>query len=125
MWFVKNVKKVNGSYPTVVDSFPADNQSSISEQKLKSLTKAKVTRPLVYERLYEGLNAVKRYVDADDKGDPVLREEPDLLIRHKYLDTALRVFGDLKPDGVQVGVGVNVGLSSGERELLEAYKREK
>lgn len=96
---------------------PEDNS-----KKVIALKKAGVTRELIYSKLYEGLNAVRVKIDSDERGEPVEVQVPDLIIRHKYIDTAARIYGDLKETNVSVGVQVNV--SKEERELLDAYKNQ-
>lgn len=110
--------------PSLPENRISDEASSFHEQLTKkdlALEKAGVTRPLLYSRLTEGLNAVKKRIGSDDCGEPIEIEEPDLIIRHKYLDTALRVFGDLKDNSVAVGVSVN--MAPEERALLDAYRK--
>lgn len=99
-------------------------EETLPQRKLKALEKAGVTRPTMYQRLSEGLSHGKTIIVVDDNGEPLEKFEPDMVIRHKYLETALKVFGDLRPDGgVNVGVGVNVGgMSKEEKELVAAYK---
>lgn len=103
---------------TNTDEVGLSPKQRMVESKLEG---AKVSRPLVYQRLFEGLQAVKRGIEIED-GCQVEVAEPDMAMRHKYMETALRVYGDLK-EGMNVGVGVNVKVSKQESELLEAYRR--
>lgn len=106
-------------------SLEATEGESLPAKKLRALEKAGVTREKMYDRLAEGLDYGVWVTDADDMGEPVRVFKPDLLVRHKYLETAAKIYGDLRPDGnVQVGVGVNVGgMSREEREIVESYRK--
>lgn len=85
------------------------------------LDKAGITISKKFQVMAEGLAATKKVEEYID-GVRVINHEPDHIIRHKYLETALRVRDILKDNSVNVGVGVSVKVSDKERELLEAYK---
>jgi len=106
---------------TTIDNSHADPTEELSKKAI-ALKEAGVTRKEMYTCLAEGLKATKKSMDADGEGNPVLKEEPDLLIRHKYLDTAARIYGDLKDSTVAVAVGVN--LSPEEKNLIDAYRKD-
>ncbi len=79
-----------------------DPPTILDKQQIKELAliEAGVTRKALYDRLFDGINAVKSRVDVNDEGDQVVVKEPDMVVRHKYIETALRVIGDLKPDSL-------------------------
>lgn len=116
---VSTVSNSDGELNLSDDNILISPKQQMVERKASD---AGVTRPLVYKRMFEGLNATKKVTELLD-GRMIVTEEADMTIRHKYLDTALRVLGDLKDSGVNVGVGVSVKVSKQESELLEAYKR--
>lgn len=101
--------------PQVDYSSPEENT-----KKAIALTEAGAGRPIVYKRIGEGLNAAKRVLDSDDMGNPIYREEPDMMLRLKYAELAARMWGDLKD--TTVAVGVQVVLSKEEESLLSAYR---
>ena len=81
-----------------------------------ALSKSKVTRKKTYDVLYEGLSSVKVISDEDMlSGKITYREEPDYMVRHKYMETALKVFGDLKD---KQEIEVSNKMPDSDRELL-------
>lgn len=99
--------------------YPPEFSNPPDRQQIKetAMLSAGVTRAKLYEKIFEGINASKKITDSDEMGNPVLREEPDLIVRHKYIETALRVLGDLKPDSV-VDNSKTFNLTVNERKSL-------
>lgn len=82
-------------------------------------------RRKMYERLAEGLNAKKRVIDIVD-GVQDIRDEPDLVMRHKYLETGLKVLGDLVEVKTEVNVDASqrtLQITTAEREELENLRK--
>ena len=93
----KNPKKDSevgeGSLST---AFEGDKVGNV-EQKERNLAAANITRLYTYKKIYEMMNAVKRVTAEDLDGKMVvLSEEPDMAIRAKGVEMALKCFGDLK-----------------------------
>lgn len=100
---------------------PAVETNNKQMKKEEKLEKAGATREVVYKRLAEGLSATKKEWDEDIDGKVFLvSSEPDFLIRHKYLETALKLYGDLAPEGNSVNV-VNIDQRTNE-EILKRVR---
>lgn len=61
------------------------------------LEKAGVTDQKLAQVLNEGLNATKAVVMAAETNDSFVDIQPDYQTRHKYLETAIKVKGHVKP----------------------------
>lgn len=89
----------------------SDGWKELMDKHLPDKTLAKVHK--------EGLQATHyrpHLVDRDDKGRPIYEyiKEEDYSTRHKYLDTAYKIKGKIKPDDFtgDVNVQVNIGIQS-------------
>ncbi len=96
------------------------------DKKTVALESVGITRPVIYQVLKEGLLATKTRTSVDDDGEEQTSEEPDHNTRHKFLDTALRVMGDLKGDAMVDNRKVTIN-TSGVKEselssMLEMFK---
>lgn len=60
-----------------------------------AMVKAGVTREKMYRVMAEGLVAMR----LEESGDGEMTEVPDHSTRHKFMESALKVTGDIKPDG--------------------------
>jgi len=95
-----------------MDIISSDNIEIVDNKKEVALERAGVTRSVMYSVLYKGLHAKKKVKIINDVGEEEVFEEDDLVTAHKYLDTALRVVGDLKGDAMidnrKVSITTNV-----------------
>ena len=110
------------------DNFPPDNlpPNSIVLTTPKTLTKesrkelamekARVTDELVFTAMENGLRAVKVKTELVD-GCEVMKEEPDHIIRHKFMDSALRAKGYIRPDNF-IDNSVNFNLTVEQRKEI-------
>ena len=90
------------------------------EVREENLIKAGVTRKKVYEALEKGILAKKTVVEYDADGNGKTVEVSDLVVAHKYVETALKVFGDL----VDVKTEVNVDASRKELNITTEEREE-
>lgn len=88
----------------------------VEDKKSVALSEAGVNRKLIYGVLKEGLLASKVRIDVDENGDTIQIEEPDHSTRHKFLDTALRVMGDLKGDAMIDNRKVSINMGGVNKE---------
>lgn len=81
---------------SLITAFDGDRVGNV-EQKERNLAAANITRLYTYKKIYEMMNAVKRVTAEDLDGKLiVLSEEPDMAIRAKGVELAMKAFGDLK-----------------------------
>lgn len=86
--------------------------------KDSALCKARITRDLSYKVLHDGLLATRTVDKVESNGDITKVEVPDHIVRHKYLETHLKMIGDLK-DKQEIELGYKI--SDEDRALLEKY----
>lgn len=65
-----------------------------------------ISEPVIYKALTEGLSSTKPIVNQGE-----LIDYPDYTTRHKYIETALKLKGDLAPEQTNVQVNNTVDLS--------------
>lgn len=77
-----------------IEAVDIDRCSDLS-QKERALYEAGVTRKRVCEEIMRLLNAVKKVETVED-GVVVTTEEPDLAMRDRGIEKAIKMFGDYK-----------------------------
>lgn len=69
------------------------NKPHVKEAFNKAMEKANLTEERLAMKLSEGLDATKAVVMGKESSESFVDVQPDFAIRHKYLETALRVKG--------------------------------
>lgn len=116
----------NESVVQPLDTITPTKSELALQKREKNLESAGVTRQKVYEKLEKGLSAVKVVTEIID-GQVHETEVEDFAIRHKYIETALKVFGDLVEVKTEVNVDAShksVQVSMAEREELDRLRME-
>jgi hypothetical protein len=72
---------------------------NLSDRKIQALERAGVTLDEIAKCISEGLKSGVWTTEADERGEPINVFKPDMLVRHKYLDTAAKILEILRPDG--------------------------
>lgn len=83
-----------------------------------ALQNSGVTRRKTYDVMYEGLGATREFRNIAENGEEIVEVVPDHLVRHKYMETALKVFGDLKD---KQEIEMSHKMENSDRELLMKY----
>lgn len=86
--------------------------------KEMSLSKSRVTRKRTYDVLFAGLSATRGIEETRADGTTVLVQVPDFLVQHKFLETSLKLFGDLKD---RQEIEMSHKMEDSDRELLRKY----
>lgn len=81
------------------------------------LEKQKISADDLFMCAKKGLTAKK---NVRDRYGEVIEVEDDFQVQHKFFESLSNMLGYLKPQSVNVQV---VSISTEERELMEAYKR--
>ncbi len=97
------------------------------ERKELALASAGVTDGLIGKVLKDGLSAGKWEQRYDSQGNSSQVWVPDLVIQHKFLDTAVRMLGWIRPDA-NIDNSVNFNLTVDQRagmkkRILMGYSR--
>lgn len=104
----------NSKLESEVSVVQVDKINDVPGKELE-LQRSGLTRKKAYETLSLGLSATRA---VKDKYGDVVEEVPDHAVRHKYLETALKIYGDLK-DKTELEVGHKI--SDNDKELLIKY----
>ncbi len=93
----------------------AKNPKNLTERIVFSefMEKHGVTDDKVAERLSEGLDATKTIVMGKDSNESFVDIQPDYLVRHKYIDTTLRLKGYLKNNEGTTNNVINIPILGG------------
>lgn len=102
--------------PVTVETESRPTKLSKDERKELAMAKAGVTDCLMMEAMYRGLTAKKVTRELKD-GKWEERVEDDLVIQHKFLDSALRTAGFIKTE-TNVDNSVNFNLTVKQREEI-------
>lgn len=107
----------NSNPPLGIISDGIDRINDVTGKEI-AISKSGLKRQLAYQRLNEGLSAVRVIEEISADGDPKTIEVPDMLVRHKYVETALKIFGDLKD---KQEIEMSHKMENSDRELLMKY----
>ena len=115
------VEKIN------TDEIPLTKSELVLQKREKALDVELngSARKTLYKGIREGLGAMRtgRVLDAD--GDLTTEEVPDYNVRHKYIETGLKIIGDLVEVKTEVNVDASqrtLQISVAEREELERLR---
>lgn len=93
-----------------------------TESTLRDLALMNGLRKLQYEKMIEGMNAVRKEEVYKD-GERVVVEYPDYNVQHKFWSDSLRVTGDIKPEVAVDNRKVSITIpASAVGELLGMVK---
>lgn len=88
------------------------------ERKELAMTRRGITDDVIFDVAYQGLTATKVIEERDTQGNVIMTKVPDNIIRHKFLDSVLRVKGYIRADAT-VDATVNFNLTVNERAEIK------